>query len=515
MVNLMRLWLAILLTPLLISTGCAVNPVTGKNELSFISEADEIAMGAKQYVPAQQAQGGQFVTDPELSRYVNSVGQRVAAAGDRNLPYEFVVLNNSVPNAWALPGGKISINRGLLVELENEAELAAVLGHEAVHAAAKHGANSVQRGMILNGLVTATAIGAAVSDSDYSNYVVGGAQLGSQLISHKYGRNAELESDYYGTKYMAAAGYDPAAAIALQQTFVRLSEGTQSSFLDGLFASHPPSQDRVNANRSTVAELGDPGGDLGEGRYQAAIKFLKENSYAYQSFDEAQTLFAKGEYDNALGNLSTALTQVPSEARFHGLQGNIHYQSKRYDDAKAAYARAIELDSNYFEYYLGQGLVSSKQGNRAQAKQYLEKSNALLPTAVASQALGELSLVAGNRGEAKEYFSAAMNVSGSIGQDATLAFIKLDLTDNPGRYFRVEPKLSDAGHLVATITNLTPFSLSGITVQFNATARGQTQRRAIQMPIAASDTEDAISGWQLTAEDGLADVTVVVTNVTL
>jgi len=511
----MRLWLAILLAPLLISTGCAVNPVTGKNELSFISETDEIAMGAKQYVPSQQAQGGQFVTDPELSLYVNRVGQRVAAAGDRKLPYEFVVLNNSVPNAWALPGGKISINRGLLVELENEAELAAVLGHEAVHAAAKHGANSVQRGMILQGLVTATAVGAAVSESDYSNYVVGGAQLGAQLISQKYGRSAELESDYYGAQYMAKAGYDPAAAISLQQTFVRLAEGAESSFIDGLFASHPPSQDRVIANMNTVEELGNPGGDLGEARYQEAMKFLKDSSDAYQSFDEAQTLFAKGDYDKALDSLTTALQQVPSEARFHGLQGNIHYQRKQYDDAEAAYARAIELDSGYFEYYLGQGLVSSKQGKRTQAKQYLEKSNDLLPTAVASQALGELSLIAGNRSEAKGYFSAAMDVSGTIGRDAKLAFIKLDLTDNPDRYFRVEPKLSKAGHLVATITNLTPFSLSTITIQFSVTAGGQVQRTAIEMSIVASGTEDAISGWRFPTEDGLTDVNVVVTSATL
>jgi predicted Zn-dependent protease len=414
-----------------------------------------------------------------------------------------------------LPGGKISINRGLLVELKNEAELAAVLGHEAVHAAAKHGANSIQRGMILQGLMTATSIGAAVSESDYGNYVVGGAQLGAQLISQKYGRNAELESDYYGVQYMAAAGYDPAAAISLQQTFVRLSEGAQSSFIDGLFASHPPSQDRVIANRNTVAGLGNPGGDLGEARYQAAMKFLKDNSYAYQNFDRAQTLFTEGDYDNALVNLRSALTKVPSEARFHGLQGNIHYQRKQYDDAKAAYARAIELDSSYFEYYLGQGLVSSKQGNRTEAKQYLEKSNALLPTAVASQALGELLLVAGDRGTAKEYFSATMNVSGSIGRDATLAFIKLDLADNPGRYFRVEPKLSEAGHLVATITNLTTFSLPAITIEFNATARGQVQRKTIQMSIAASDTEDAISGWQFSAEDSLTNVNVLITSATL
>ena len=83
---------------------------------------------------------------PELTTYVNEVGQKLAAVADRKLPYEFVVLNNSVPNAWALPGGKIAVNRGLLTELQNEAELAAVLGHEIVHAAARHGAKAQERG---------------------------------------------------------------------------------------------------------------------------------------------------------------------------------------------------------------------------------------------------------------------------------------------------------------------------------------------------------------------------------
>jgi len=96
--------------------------------------------------------------DPELTRYVAGVGARLAAQSPVDLPYEFVVLNNSVPNAWALPGGKIAINRGLLTELESEAELAAVLGHEVVHAAARHTARQISRGMLLQGLVVATAV---------------------------------------------------------------------------------------------------------------------------------------------------------------------------------------------------------------------------------------------------------------------------------------------------------------------------------------------------------------------
>ena len=216
-----RLALVLLLLPIFVMTGCAVNPVTGKSEISFVSEAQELAIGQQQYTPSQQSQGGTYTVDPELSAYVNEIGQRVAAVSDRPLPYEFVVLNNGVPNAWALPGGKIAINRGLLTELENEAELAAVLGHEVVHSAARHGAKSMERGTLLQGVLLATTIGA--SSSEYGNYIVGGAQLGAQLLTTKHGRGAELESDYYGTLYMAKAGFDPTAAITLQEKFVALS----------------------------------------------------------------------------------------------------------------------------------------------------------------------------------------------------------------------------------------------------------------------------------------------------
>ena len=143
---------------------------------------------------------------------------RVAAQTGVNLPYEFVVLNNSVPNAWALPGGKIAINRGLLMELDNEAELAAVLGHEATHAAARHGAQQIERGTLLQVGMLAAAIGAA--SSQYGDAVVGASQLGAGLLMQKYGRDAEREADYYGTAFMAKAGYDPQAAVTLQETFV-------------------------------------------------------------------------------------------------------------------------------------------------------------------------------------------------------------------------------------------------------------------------------------------------------
>ena len=140
---------ALLLSLCVTAIGCAVNPVTGENELSLVSVSQEIAIGEQQYGPSQQSQGGLYYLDPGLQSYVADVGMKLAKVSHQpDLPYEFVVINSAIPNAWALPGGKIAVNRGLLTELEDEAQLAAVLGHEIVHAAARHSAAQMTRDVV-------------------------------------------------------------------------------------------------------------------------------------------------------------------------------------------------------------------------------------------------------------------------------------------------------------------------------------------------------------------------------
>ncbi|MFZ1547417.1 MAG: M48 family metalloprotease, partial [Candidatus Nitrotoga sp.] len=112
----------------LLISACGTNPVTKKKEFQFVSESQEISIGQQNYAPARQSQGGDYVIDPELTAYVQSVGDKLAAVSDRKLPYEYAIINDSIPNAWAMPGGKIAFNRGLLYELNSEAELAAVMG---------------------------------------------------------------------------------------------------------------------------------------------------------------------------------------------------------------------------------------------------------------------------------------------------------------------------------------------------------------------------------------------------
>ena len=482
-------------------SGCAVNPVTGKRELTLVTQDQELAIGAEQYGPAQQSQGGVFRIDPELSRYVNAVGQRLAAVSDRQLPYEFVVLNNSVPNAWALPGGKIAVNRGLLLELHNEAELAAVLGHEIVHAAARHGANAMQRGLLLQGVVIATALSAA--DSNYANYIVGGAQIGAQLVTTRYSRDAELEADYYGMQYMARAGFDPSAAIGLQETFVQLSAGRESSWIEGLFASHPPSPDRVAANKMTAQAL-NATGEINQAQYETQIKSLKNRLPAYQLLDKATALAAKNHLEQAVEAIDQAIESVPEEARFDGLKGEILLSQARYPAAVAAFSTALTKDSSYFEYHLGRGLARAKLGDAQAARVDLEQSIKLLPTALASNELGQMSLANGDLGNAKRYFQAAMGAGGSLGTAASMAFMRLDLEDNPEQYISVAPAMTEAGHLVATVLNRTNLKLTSISVEFSARVNGQPAQIICTVAQLAPNAQYQLdSGWQFKGADQL------------
>ena len=173
-----------LLLLLLLAAGCATNLVTGRRELRFVSESREILLGEKNYFHSQQAQGGAYEVHEGVGRYVSSIVDQLVSVSDRpHLPYDVVVLNNSVPNAWAMPGGKMAINRGLLIELASEAELAAVLAHEVVHVAARHGAKRIERGAMLQAGVL--GLGLAVSDHDQHDIIMGAGGVGMRLMTMK------------------------------------------------------------------------------------------------------------------------------------------------------------------------------------------------------------------------------------------------------------------------------------------------------------------------------------------
>jgi predicted Zn-dependent protease len=454
--------------------SCAVNPVTGEKELTLVSEAQERQLGQKNYAPYRQAQGGDYVVDPALVRYVQGVGQRIAVHADRQLPYEFSVVNDGTPNAWALPGGKIAINRGLLTELNSEAELAAVLSHEIVHSAARHSAQSIERDLFFQGALAAA--GMVLGDSAYAQAGMLGAQLGTAAGQQYYSREAEREADSYGISYMLRAGYDPQAAVELQQTFVRLSEDKAPDWLSGLFASHPPSPERVENNRKLVAQLGNPGGKRGEAAYRQATARLVRTKPAYDAYAEARAAFEKKRHEQAITLVDKAIRIEPDEALFHALRGEIEEARGNDRAALQDYDRALALNPGYYRIPLARGLLQREMGRSAAARTDLERSNALLPTAEAHYGLGLIARDAGDERQAARHFQTAAQSDSPAGRAAARQLQSLGLGNQavsasrsatqPGlaRAIEVQGFLDRKGRLVVRLGNPTDMTLHGATV---------------------------------------------------
>jgi predicted Zn-dependent protease len=407
--------------------ACSVNPVTGQSEFTLMSPQQEVAAGEQNYRPAQQSQGGQYRVDPGLSDYVSRVGQKLAQVSDnRALPYEFVVLNNDVPNAWALPGGKIAVNRGLLIHLEDEAQLAAVLGHEIVHAAARHSAQQMTQSALLG--LGAAVLGTVSSNNEFGGLLNQGTAIGAAAWQARYGRENELEADDYGMTYMSRAGYDPQAAVELQETFVRLSESRQTDFISGLFASHPPSQARVAANQRHAQNLG--GGERNRQAYQQAISQIKKDQPAYETHQQAIEQANNKQFDQAMALVDKALQMQNRENHFWETKGLLQARAEDYQSAKQSFSQAIQLNPSYFRPYYLRGSVNYQQKDFAEAEQDLGKSQDLMPTQNTAYLLGQVSLRLGKTQQAVEYFRQVAAAGGEIGQAAEQELRKLGVAAN-------------------------------------------------------------------------------------
>ncbi len=440
--------------------GCSVNPVTGKQQFSLVSTQQEVAIGAQQYQPGQQSQGGRYYIDPEVGAYVSEVGHKLARVSDQpQLPYEFVVLNNSVPNAWALPGGKIAINRGLLTLLEDESELAAVLSHEIVHAAARHGASQMTRGML-------AGIGLQVLGTATNNNPLGGlaAQLGSSAWIARYGRSAELESDAYGMEYMVRAGYDPYGAVALQNKFVELSKGRQESSMGALFASHPPSQERVIANQIKAQTYTHRGQKYRE-RFAEKMSRIKADRKAYENQTKAMEALESKAPEEALKYLDESIRIQAREGQFWELRGHAWQMLNMSNKANQAFTTAIKNNPNYFSHYLARGMLNFKQDNIAAAKSDLEQSRELLPTPYSSLYLGDIAAAQNDQQSAIAYYSEVASVPGEIGEQAKAKLAKLKLASSPGQSMPISLSLGSDGYLRLYIQNTNQVDFRGVVVQ--------------------------------------------------
>ncbi len=252
--------------------GCARNPATGERRLMLLPMSEEIALG-EQAAPEFTAEFGGPAPSEPLQAYVTEIGARMAAETEGPFPeldWEFTLLDSAVVNAFALPGGKVFITRGLAERLEDESELAGILGHEIGHVTAQHANSRISKQTLFTaGLQTLSAVLASAPE-DSSLGTAGEAtlpalQLGGQLLLLRYGRDEELEADELGMRYMSRVGYDPSGQLRVMQLLAELSGGGDRGF--DWFATHPDPAYRVEVIERILAERYAGAPTVGDGRF--------------------------------------------------------------------------------------------------------------------------------------------------------------------------------------------------------------------------------------------------------
>ena len=226
--------------------SCAVNPVTGKQDFVMISEEQEIQMG-REY-NSQILKMNPIYQDQELQEYVQSIGESLALKSHRpNLIYRFTILDSPDINAFALPGGYIYINRGLMSYFSSEEELAAVLGHEIGHVTARHSVRQYSQSQLMGILSAAIEINSGRTAGNIAN-------LASGALLSGYGREMELEADDLGAQYIYQDGYSPQgmydvlSVLKDQETYskkIAEQRGQEPRSYHGVFASHPSNDLRL------------------------------------------------------------------------------------------------------------------------------------------------------------------------------------------------------------------------------------------------------------------------------
>jgi predicted Zn-dependent protease len=233
---------------LVLAAACATNPATGQKQLSFMSEEKEIALGQENDAQVRTEMGS--YDDRALQDYVAGVGMTLAMNSERpGLPWHFTVADVPAVNAFALPGGYIYITRGILPFLDDESQLAGVLGHEIGHVTARHAASQYSKSVLSQIGLFAAAVAAPGGQA-----IAGGGGAGLQLLLLKNSRDDEAQADGLGVRYASRAGWDPAGIPRMLTTLGRIEETGDSKGVPNWLETHPQPDDRVQRVQAAVRE---------------------------------------------------------------------------------------------------------------------------------------------------------------------------------------------------------------------------------------------------------------------
>lgn len=419
---------AAVLTALLAVGGCSTNPVTGKSQVVLISEQDEVAMG-KQYYPITTQMSEGETPHREMQNLVTRIGMKMARNSERpNLPWEFNVVDSNTPNAYALPGGKLSITRGLVSKMESEDQLASVLGHEIGHVTAKHQVVSASRQQLLG---VALGVGGAVlrgTGTPGAGAIELAGQVGATLLVQKYSRDQERQADELGLKYMTAAGYNPRAFVETMQILAAGAREQPSKF-ETLFASHPVTAERIaTAEQRLAAGFGSEaqGRPMQTSEFRRAITPLKEEAPAFALADEAKELARNRRTREAEERMQRAVSMVPSSPILNALWGDTLYDVGDYRRSEEVSDRANSLNPALFYGRLVNGAANWRVRDLRESIEQLRVAERLVPgTVLVAYFAGRVLEDSGDRRTAAEQYAKVAQATQGQGEYGQYAVTRL------------------------------------------------------------------------------------------
>jgi predicted Zn-dependent protease len=410
------------------ATGCAKNPVTGEQQFMLLSKSSEIQLD-KERSPLQFSNDYGPTDDAALNAYLSETGKSMAQYTHRpDMPYSFRCVDAVYVNAYAFPGGSIACTRGILLTLEDEAELAALLGHEMGHVNARHSASRMSKGMAVSLLSSGLAAYAASFGKGYGEIAAGMGGIASGALLAFYSREDERQADALGMEYMTRSGYSPKGMVGLQQHLVDLHDSKPSA-TELLFASHPMSEERLETAKEEMRynyakATSNP---VYRDRYMDNTAALRAKKDGIEKLQTGAKYMVKKDFTEAGSHFSAALKQIPDDyagnlmmAKCQLAQGR-EAEAKRYADA----AHSIKPTEPQADQVIG--LASLTQNDYPSALRAFHAYEKALPGNPSTAFYKGLALEGmGDRSAAAWEYNRYITATGGQGQRANWAASKLD-----------------------------------------------------------------------------------------
>ncbi len=362
-------------------TGCAVDPVTGEKSLVLMSETQELQVDKRQS-PHQFSTDYGESRDGRLNAYLSGVGRRLSQRSHRpDMPYSYRAVNATYVNAYAFPGGSIAVTRGILVDMQNEAELGGLLGHEIGHVNARHAAERATRQQLAGGLVGLANV--AVANSDYRDLgplVQSLSGVGAGALLAHYSRDNEREADSLGMEYMHHAGLNPKGMVGLMDLLRREAKHKPSA-LQLMFATHPMSDERFETARARVADryAGSKGAPMGRERYMDHTAGIRSMKGAIEALQQGEGLMRRKKYPQAERSYRRALAQAPNDYAGLVMMSKCQIALNRPKRARSYAAKARRVNPREAQASHLLGISSMMQRDFESAFNSFERYDRLLP----------------------------------------------------------------------------------------------------------------------------------------